>query len=357
MAGAYRKLFDIVCQHGYFGDQPCPPVQLQPTPACRRLLERYRLLWRALPGGLELHYPETAALVPLASFNETQPLTFTLTSSDPALLSYTDVALAAPGLAPAGIYYFDNLDSAASGLLHPAGRPFHEGRLRLADKRLDFPAGHGAGLAVHDHLDRRQAWPPAPELPPSAAIDLGDLAEGRYSLARDRTPLFDFYLGRALASGSWGVVAIYPGGKAQPARGFPIGVDGAVVPQSYRIALGPRRVTWRYYVVGRSASQPAPAGKVLALDHRTPRASLEPPAEFSALPESVLVNGRRATVFVSDRALALSALPDSSLSYCFRPSAQGMEQGAQLALPYPGPGALAAAGQGPGWCADVYLYL
>lgn len=359
MAGAYNKLFDIVCQHDYFDGQPCHPVQLQPTAACRRLLERYRMLWRPVAGGGALWYPSHGAPVPLASFNETAPLTFVLSSSDPELFNYTDVALPAPGLAPAGLYYFDNLERAAGGLLHPPGQPFHDGRLCLAAGRLDYPVETGANVTVRDRLSRQQVWPPpAARSPVGSGIDLAGLPEARYSLECDGATAFDFYLGHALPSSAWGVVAIYAGGTAQPARGFPIGVDGTPRPQSYHLILKPRSCVWRYYVVGKSAGQPAPTGSVVAIDHRAAGAARPPAGHFSALPEPVLVNGRRATVFVSGEELALSAVPDSSLSYCFRPASQGMEQGGDLALPYPGPGMLAAAAPDrSGWCADMYVYM
>src|SRR4051812_373238 len=108
----YRPWFDIVCQHGYFSDRLCRPLSVAPTADCQRLLQRYRLRFRAVPGGGQVHYDPDDPLQLLAYFDETLPFTFTILNTDPALLSYTaDVPAALPDRAP-GLYYFDNLTGA-----------------------------------------------------------------------------------------------------------------------------------------------------------------------------------------------------------------------------------------------------
>jgi hypothetical protein len=166
-----------------------------------------------------------------------------------------------------------------------------------------------------------------------------------------------FYQGRTLAPGAWGVVAIYGGGRAQAVpgqRAFPIGIDGTPRPRHYRIELGARRCTWRYHVIATSR-RTAPAGEIVAVDERPGGTAGAPAGVFRQLPQADPIGGRPATVFESQQALPLLAVPDNRLRYCFRPHGPDSND---LALPYAGPALLAADPLAPqGLRADMYVYV
>jgi len=81
---------------------------------------------------VQVSYPSIDPLVPLSAFNESEPFTFAVENSDPALLSYTDIDPALPAVTAAGAHCFDNRAGAAGGLLHPPGAPFGGGRADAA---------------------------------------------------------------------------------------------------------------------------------------------------------------------------------------------------------------------------------
>lgn len=357
MARIQQLLFEIVCLHGYVGGQPCGPVHLLPTTPCRDLLQRYRWSLRPIPGGIQVYCVPADAIVPLANFDETAALTFTLCSSDPALFSYTDMPDAAA--AASGIHYFDNRDCDANALLHPPGQPFADAPLRLSPSRF---ACQVPSPTVTERLSGCPLWPPATAPQAPQMIDLRDWPQARYGLASNGSALYDFFLGPTPATDAWGIVAIYAGGtaqrKARPAGLYPIGTDGLPGHQSYRIVLGERQCLWRYHIVAKCAGQPAPSGQVSAFDHRKAPTTLPAAGTFQRLPAAVDVNGRAAAVFVSSQALPLLAVPDADVAYFFQSDGQGMEKGKALMLPYPAPHMLTrAAGGAQQLCADMYVYL
>lgn len=361
MARFQQLLFEIVCWHGYVGGQPCGAVHLLPTAACRDLLRRYRWSLRPIPGGIQVYCVPGDAIVPLASFDETAALTFTLCSSDPALFSYTDMPDAAA--AASGIHYFDNRDCDvscdASALLHPPGQPFADGPLRLSPSRF---ACQAPSPTVTERLSGCPVSPPATAPQAPQMIDLRDWPQARYGLASNGSALYDFFLGPKLAADAWGIVAIYAGGvaqrKARPDGIYPIGTGGLPDPQSYRIVLGERHCLWRYHIVAKCAGLPAPSGQVSAFDHRKAPATLPAAGTFKRLPGTADVNGRASAVFESSQALPLLAVPDADVAYFFQSDGQGMKKGKELMLPYPAPHMLArATADTQQLCADMYVYL
>ena len=93
-------LFKIECRHNYFADSLYSSLKLSPTEACKRLLQRYDLLFREMPGGGAVYYGKRNDLTIIRTIREIIPFTFTLTSTDPHLINYTDLALQDGALSP-----------------------------------------------------------------------------------------------------------------------------------------------------------------------------------------------------------------------------------------------------------------
>src|SRR5262245_51826249 len=129
----YKPLFTIECLHGYFADRVCRTLALSPTSAAARLLERYHLRFRSLPGGGAVYYEESASNLARLR-EEAAPLAFALSASDPLFDIYTEGSGSA---APGGtVRYFSNreehldeIKGQRRRLLHPPGQPFAQAPL------------------------------------------------------------------------------------------------------------------------------------------------------------------------------------------------------------------------------------
>ena len=357
-----RLLCDIGIMHEYEGGAACAALRLVPSPACLATLARYRLGWLAVPGGAKI-YAAAGTLVPLASFDEAEALDFAIVCDDPDLPAYTDMGLPDRSEGAAGIYYFDNLDCETDPAtpqlrLRPARLPLSAPRFRY-----QAPGSAPAALSVFEHLAGGQAWPAPGVLPAprAATADLRSLPDGRYSLHSGGVPVRDFFLCHQPRPGLWGVLALYLGSAlqhaARPGGAYPIGTDGQRAPQYLRIALAARSYRWRYYIVARPAARAAPDGTIVASDLRRDPGSA-PAGQFVALVGPCTVNGQAAAVYASQHDLPLLARPDPLLSYRFRAEGPGMEQGAELALPYAATQQLALdPASSTGLRADIYVYM
>ena len=56
----YKPIYTINLKHGYYSDGRCPDLALVPSEECKRLLRRYRLLFREYPSSYQLLCPKTA---------------------------------------------------------------------------------------------------------------------------------------------------------------------------------------------------------------------------------------------------------------------------------------------------------
>ena len=75
----YNELFRIECRHDYFADNLCRVLALSPTERCRRLLERYRCLFRPHAGGGMVAYGVSDGDDPaglLKQFGDDEPFGF-----------------------------------------------------------------------------------------------------------------------------------------------------------------------------------------------------------------------------------------------------------------------------------------
>lgn len=379
----YALLFRIECRHAYFADGIGHPLSLRPTPACRRMLERYRLLFRPTPGGGEVHYCLGATPAVLAHFNEPAPFTFALVNSDPALIYYTDIDLAIASDPADTLYCFDNLadfpaaavDAAAQTgqRLHPAGRAFDQGTLPVKAKYFDYidcnnRISPSTVLSVIDRLTRHIVWQGQPSARPlpSLPIDLSSLPEGRYLLQVNGRNAWDFYLSDTPAVQQWGVVEIYAGGPRQSAYLPPacavLDERGQPTPKTFTLALGNRKTTWRYYVISPTSRQwnderceIIATSKLARLPDKTEPREIR----FERLPGIRQINGRSAWVFESEHAIALWQTPADQLAVVLRVNNSGTRSGHTVKLPYPPPDALAMDGGAAQQrvCSEAYVYL
>lgn len=335
MGKGYQRWFDISCTHSYFADQTCRPLSFIPTPDCRRLLQRYRLLFRAVPGGAEVYYNPEDPLKLLDGYAEKQPFTFAIHCSDPALLSFTHIASPTQCLDVPGIYYFDNLASALidndKRLLHAPGSPFGTGKLPLRAPRFNVSStdNSAAGASVSLHGQSEAVWQTDGPLP--ATVDLAGLDDGRYRLHIGDDSTQDFYLSADInAARQWGVAAIHIASDPNAKLG-----------QSYQIQLARRECVWCYYLISRSLEEGPIAGTILTSDRR--REIGEPAAaiNFDSVQPSTTVNGLPAMMYKSRQRLPLYEVPDSDLSFSFRADAGRASPGTERSLPYARPAELA----------------
>lgn len=253
-----KALFDVQCLHDYFANGVCRALRLVPTSNCARLLARYRLVFRALPGGGAVYYNEDAS--PLAQFTESAPLAFWLINDDPALLSYTDCAESASDASR--LFYFDNLhckprtsSTLASGTLAAPRLPACPARFELP---ID-PTQRAVKLELLGQLQgsKDPVWQAlSPDAPlATLQLDFGSQGESRYQLTKGGVKALDFWLGQPPAR-AWGVVAIYPGGPRQaanvPRAARALSQESRVSAKTYSIELTARRLRWRYHLIGQT---------------------------------------------------------------------------------------------------------
>jgi hypothetical protein len=354
MAVAYKPLFGIELLHHYFADRRCRVLALAPTAECRRLFERYRLLFRPTPDGGTVAYPEDPAIDFLALFNETDPFAFDLVCGDPRFGNYTALDGPAAGASPAEtVFYFNNLEDQGGEvagepkrLLHPAGRAFVHGALPVRPKlsRLDCdPPLAGATVSVIDTLNRqtvRQWRTPATETK-VFPLDLKDFPDGRYRLTLDGREPVTFYLSDVPAVRRWGIVEIYPGGPAMAGR-VPeacrvLDPAGRPEPRTFTLCFDNRRTLWRYYVISTAPEERNYESYQVVGQDRPARNGIAEPGghPFIRKPDPVDIQGRRAVVFESGQALPLWENPSDRHSFTLKPDGRPENGALSHALPYP----------------------
>ena len=236
MTFRYRPFFTIACLHAYFAADPprCRSLSVRPTAACARTRGRLGLLFRPTSGGGIVLYDEESGILP-RGLQENALLSFTLHSTDPNFINYTDLAL---GGGAASCYYFTNLrNSATIGseddkavLLHAAPHVTASAdRVPVRARGLMLPgAGQAPPFAVHDAWGRRAAT--AEAAPP----DMSSLPPGRYRLSDAATAEpYEFCLIDGLPETLFGLVEI---GVAPPLA------DAEIAPP-YRLFDGSGRAT------------------------------------------------------------------------------------------------------------------
>jgi len=350
---AWRLLLGLECRHGYFTDGVCRPLRALPSAACMTQLARYRMLWRPLPGGGEIH----ASAGALPDYHQGGALTLLLMCSDRHLMNYTGgLAVPAAESLPS-VWYFDNLQS-RHGVLNPAGGGAPQ-RLPLMGHRFQWtppPDATAGSLMLCDALGQTVC-----ELAPQATVlDLSPWDEGRYAITFHGAVLLDFYLCDATPTGLWGLCALYAGGRDSPVpdEGAAIGADGSVNPRRYQIALNSRTTHWRYTLVAPDASFDYTRWTVSG-ERRATQDAKPDVVDFSHTPQILLVDGRQAARFTSLQPLPLGEHPADTMRFTLHTGSAMDGHAGNLRLPYAQGRALVQtdAATPLQQYSDIYVYL
>jgi hypothetical protein len=373
-APQYTVLFRVECLHGYFGGDTCRSLTLTPTEDCRRLLARYRMLFRSATGSCAVYCLKESPPDLLKQFDETSAFTFALTSTDPALNNYTDIDLGK--LDPAEtVFHFDNRTDYAKEefgqlrqLLYQPGISLAEAALPVRAKvsTIASPAAGARDFKIIEPLGnqilRQGTFPPQGA---SALLDLRNVREGLYILQIDSTPPQLFYLTDQLAVRRWGVISIYPGGSRQagqlPDNCRVLDSDGVPSPKTFTLALETRKTVWRYYIIPSAGQQNFSQYQLASTTKKTPGpdAGLESEFQFALLPATSVIDGRTAWVFESTAALPFLQTPANAFSLNLRPNKNGKAGQRTIRLPYAQPVSMVRhQGSGSGSMrSEIFVYV
>ncbi len=370
-ATQYAALFRIECLHEYFGGL-CPSLVVSPTEDCRKLMGRYRMLFRSSTGGGVVLAPLESPPGALRQFDESLPFTFRLTMLEPAFDSYTEPGPDKNSGPEQSVFYFDNtadqhaeLFGAPRQLLHSPGNALQSAALPVRPKMFTFtlPAtDSGGNLQIVEPLTKQVLWKGSAANPnASLMVDLRGLAEGRCILEMDGKELLKFYLSDVSPAQQWGAISIYAGGSLQaealPQNCRALDSSGMAAPRTFTVALASRKTTWRYYIID-SADKQDFSGHELSVTLRKPAEGRQDSIAFVRLSQPVTVDGRTAWVFESKAPLPLLQSQASEFSLTLRPNGNGRRGERAIRLPYAQPGSLALK-EGPGarsLCTEVFVY-
>jgi hypothetical protein len=355
MGTHYTQLFAIQCLHDYFADGLCRVLTLSPTAECRRMLARYQCLFRPTAGGGEVYYDEHDGSNRLQLYREEMPFTFTLTSTDPLLATYTETDGAADAGSPGDtVYYFSNLEEQTAELygkerllLHPPGQALTRGPLPVTSSSFSYvfdQAVSKANLQVLDLSRERVVWEsqtPEQEVG-SFPLDLGALGTGRYVLNVNGKTAWEFYLSDRPPVKDWGIVEIFAGGPAMaervPERCQVIDASGNPRSSTFSLHLDNRRTCWRYCIISTAPDERSFDGYQIVGTNKGKAdegSKGTQGLQFARKADKVLPGGQLSLVFESQQDIPLLQFPADEHVFTFRANGQGEGGGSAIKLPYP----------------------
>jgi hypothetical protein len=362
----YAALFRIECLHEYFGGL-CRSLVVSPTEDCRALMRRYHMLFRGSAGGGAVFAPGA-----LPQFDESIPFTFSLTSTEPALSSYTETGPDESSAPAQSLFYFDNaadqqaeIFGSLRQLLHPPENALQSASLPVKPKMFSFtlPATAPRGnLQVVEPLTKQVLWQAAASPGTALILDLRRIAEGRYMLALENKELLKFYLSEVPPAQQWGAIAIYAGGSRQadalPANCRVLDSAGAATSRTFTLALASRRTIWRYYIIDSAGKQDFSGHEVFGTLRKPASASQDSNIAFVRLPQTVSIDGRTAWVFESESPLPLLQSPAAEFSLTLRPNGNGKRGERAIRLPFAQPGSFVwrDSPEPRSLCSEVFVY-
>jgi len=380
VSASYRELFRIDCRHGYYADQRCPALNLSPTAACSRMLDRYRCLFRADADGGAVFCAEQNGGSVLETFDEAAPFSFAIACASPGLEAFTEMPPGQTGPPDESVYSFSNVaeytetvDGAERFLLHPPANAFG-GLLPVRTPQLLYKLPkplRDPKLQLFDAFQREVRngfWETGPVTlmrsgeTTAIALNLSRIYTGRYQLKTNGDNPYDFYLGDPATARHWGVVDIFAGGSALantlPALCQVVPVNGIFCAgQSFTISMQARTSIWRYYIVSQSTKDRNYDGyQIVAGPPRGGKAAAGPSIGFDPKAQQQ-VGGLDAWVFESRTPIALFQIPGDRHEFLLRPA--GRTSGG-VALPYARVDntRLEYAPDGaPRVCSEIYVYL
>ncbi len=381
----FDMLFKIECRHNYFADSLYSSLKLSPTEACKRLLQRYDLLFREMPGGGAVYYGKRNDLTIIRTIREIIPFTFTLTSTDPHLINYTDLALYDGALSPSdSVFYFSNLvehsrtlHGKSRRLIHSRNQVDVRDQLRVEPSAFRYPfkpSVQDVLLQVVDGLRGEEVWRArtGPQAISGYPIDLRGQPPGRYRLLVEGKAKHTFYRTDTLPSKLWGLVEIYvsdsrsasPASLPKGARPLVIEPKEKITSRTYSLYFETRETHWKYYIVNQfgvntrfDGYQVVHKVKNGAKRRRGAKASPFKDVPFRKVKE-VEVNGKQALIFESNEAIPLWDLPAEEHDFKFEPGGGASKNGRTFKLPYAGSTAIKPVPSRPKKIfSEIYAYL
>ena len=88
----YQPYYTLQLFHSYYADNICPDVAIEPTPACQRLLQSYRLVLKPRLNGITLLVPLETAKKPVIPLDTSMVFSFLLQLKTPNFVKFTQLA-------------------------------------------------------------------------------------------------------------------------------------------------------------------------------------------------------------------------------------------------------------------------
>ena len=185
-----KPIATLVVAHGFFGDGPCPALDLVPLPESAQKLTAHGLRILASPGQIQIYADVTKGPFPLSALGG---LGFWLRSRDEAMADYSDPPFVSGQLLVLSTEGGDprSLPVAGRELVVPNSR-----RLR------------GAEVVIHRLKDNAEVLRHPVADKTRVVVPLGDLAEGAYVMRARGLPALPFAHMRHGSSGTFGMIEI-----------------------------------------------------------------------------------------------------------------------------------------------------
>ena len=110
----YQRLFCLTIYHDYYQNQICPDFIIEPTSACRKMLQGHRLLVKPMVNGLWVMVPVNDAQQPVIPLAEALTFTFLLKLNNLAFVSFTQLDAAYDAVQ--SLYTFSNQGLTSPGI-------------------------------------------------------------------------------------------------------------------------------------------------------------------------------------------------------------------------------------------------
>ncbi|MFP5274392.1 hypothetical protein [Coleofasciculus sp.] len=87
----YQGLFELSIIHDYYQNKVCPDLNIEPTPECRQILARHRLLVKNKVNGIQVIVPVTETGQPWLELTDDLVFTFLLKIKNSSFLDFTHI--------------------------------------------------------------------------------------------------------------------------------------------------------------------------------------------------------------------------------------------------------------------------
>lgn len=325
---AFAKLFQVAIFHNFYTSKIGEDFRITPTDNCRRLLNKYRLLFKETATGFTVLYEIGATtndtahpLVPIA---EEVRFSFMLQSNNPYLVNYSKLPLDVPD---GRMYYLSNLnDNVKEGklLLQAAASGDYlssQDLIELKPQIFDY-SDKSAKTSVDLEIQNQFSDPliersiPVLEGKFSYPVKLRPYGPGQYRLLIDGGEAAKFYASDELTGKNvFGLIDIFRSSHVPAVYQFTDAANNHdVTAKNYTIQIDNRKTVWKYFVVLKySLFKDKSPDKWPAQWHQKVHISYPsaPPMNWPPLKDDLrtMADGRRAIPFESHAELPLRQKP------------------------------------------------